>query len=99
LRGARSATTVLDVAVVLMVVQYILMFVSVFVLRRREPDRPRPYRTWCYPWTTITGLLIAVAFLAGAAAADRVHSAIALAILIAGYPLYLGVARVRRGVA
>jgi APA family basic amino acid/polyamine antiporter len=92
-------TAVLDVAVVLMVVQYILMFVSVFVLRRREPDMPRPYRTWCYPWTTIAGLLIAVAFLAGAAAADRVHSAIALAILIAGYPLYLGVARVRRGVA
>lgn len=87
--------TVLKVAVVLMVVQYILMFVSVFVLRLREPETPRPYRTWAYPWTTIAALAIAVAFLAGAAAADPVHSAIALAILIVSYPLYRGVAALR----
>ncbi len=28
-------------------------YISVFVLRRREPDLPRPYRAWGYPWTTL----------------------------------------------
>lgn len=87
---------VLKVAVVLMVVQYVLMFVSVFVLRRREPDTPRPYRGWAYPWTTLAGLLIGIAFLVGAAAADPLHSWIALAILVASYPLYRGVLMLRR---
>jgi uncharacterized membrane protein HdeD (DUF308 family) len=42
--------------------------------------------------TTIAGLLIGIAFLAGAAAADPAHSAVALAILVGSYPLYRGVA-------
>ena len=39
------------------VANYTLSFISVFVLRRREPDRPRPYRVWGYPWTTAMALL------------------------------------------
>lgn len=86
---------VLKVAATLMVVQYSLMFVSVFVLRRREPDTPRPYRGWGYPWTTATGLAISLALLAGVAAADPLHSWVALAILVVSYPLYRGVAALR----
>lgn len=82
---------VLKVAATLMVVQYSLMFVSVFVLRRREPELPRPYRAWGYPWTTGAGLAISVAFLVGVAAADPKHSWIALALLLASYPLFRGV--------
>jgi APA family basic amino acid/polyamine antiporter len=84
-------TSVLQVAATLMVVQYSLMFVSVVVLRRREPGQPRPYRAWGYPWTTTIGLLISLAFLAGVAMADPLHSWIALAILVVSYPLYRGV--------
>lgn len=90
-----SFNSVLQVAASLMVVQYALMFVSVFVLRRREPDTPRPYRSWAYPWSTVAGLLVSLAFLAGVAAADPLHSSIALAILIVSYPLYRGVAALR----
>jgi len=78
----------LQVAVSLMVVQYASMFVSVFVLRRREPDAPRPYRSWGYPWTTAVGLLVSFAFLCGVALADIRHSLIALLLLIVSYPLY-----------
>ena len=52
------------------VANYTLSFISVFVLRRREPDRPRPYRAWGYPWTTGLALAGSVAFLAGAVASD-----------------------------
>ena len=48
------------------VVNYILSFVSLFVLRRREPDKPRPYRAWGYPVTPALALIGSVLFLAGA---------------------------------
>ncbi len=31
----------------------LLAVVGVIVLRVREPDRPRPWRTWGYPWTPL----------------------------------------------
>ncbi len=31
----------------------LLAVLGVIVLRRREPDLPRPYRTWGYPWTPL----------------------------------------------
>jgi APA family basic amino acid/polyamine antiporter len=89
---------VIAVTTVLVVVIYLMMFVSVFVLRRREPDVPRPYRAWGHPWTTALGFAIGVAFLVGVAVADPVHSAVGLAILVASYPLYRGVSVLRRRV-
>ncbi len=41
----------------------ILTFAAVFVLRRKAPDLPRPYRTWGYPYTLILVLLIEAMFL------------------------------------
>src|SRR5215203_4228513 len=48
----------------LFVASYALSFASVFVLRRREPHTPRPYRAWGHPWTTAAVLLGSLAFLA-----------------------------------
>ncbi len=31
----------------------LLAVVGVIILRRREPDLPRPYRVWGYPWTPL----------------------------------------------
>jgi len=71
------------------VINYAVTFVSVFVLRRREPDAPRPYRAWGYPWTTGFALAGSVAFLAGAVAGDTANSLFALALLAASYPAFL----------
>ena len=38
------------------VANYTMSFISVFVLRRREPELERPYRAWGYPWTTALAL-------------------------------------------
>lgn len=35
-----------------------LTVAGVFVLRRREPDIPRPYRTWGYPWPPLIFLAV-----------------------------------------
>jgi APA family basic amino acid/polyamine antiporter len=74
------------------VANYVLSFISVFVLRKREPERERPYRTWGYPWTTGVALVGSVLFLAGAIASDIVSgtmaSIYALLLLAISYPLF-----------
>lgn len=70
------------------VANYVVCFAAVFVLRRREPETPRPYRAWGYPWTTGLALLGSLAFLAGAAAADPRNSLLALGVLAASWPVY-----------
>jgi APA family basic amino acid/polyamine antiporter len=71
------------------VANYALSFTSVFVLRRREPDTPRPFRVPGYPVTAGVALLGSVAFLIAAVASDRANSLIALALLGASLPVYL----------
>jgi len=82
--------TVLGVVALLLAVNYLLMFVSLIVLRRREPDTPRPYRAWGYPFTTWAAIVIGLVFIVGVAFGDPRNSALALAILLVSYPLYRG---------
>lgn len=70
------------------VANYILSFISLFVLRFREPDKPRPYRAWGYPVTPGLALIGSLLFLAGAVYADRVNSLYALLLLAASYPVF-----------
>ncbi len=75
---------------------YALSFISVFVLRYREPDRPRPYRAWGYPWTTGISLLGSVLFLMAAIWSDTRNSVYALLLLAASYPVFLMTKRLVR---
>jgi APA family basic amino acid/polyamine antiporter len=84
----RTFERVITVLAFFFVANYTLSFISVFVLRRREPDRPRPYRAWGYPWTTALALVGSIAFLIGAIASDTTNSLIALGVLLASYPVY-----------
>ncbi len=74
------------------VANYTMSFVSLFVLRWREPEAARPYRAWGYPWTTALALLGSVAFLVGAIATDIAgdtrDSLYALLMLAASYPAF-----------
>jgi basic amino acid/polyamine antiporter, APA family len=81
--------TVLAALAFFFVANYTMAYISVIVLRYREPDLPRPYRAWGYPWTTLLVLLGSIAFLIGAAITDKKNSLWSLAVLAASYPLYL----------
>jgi APA family basic amino acid/polyamine antiporter len=74
------------------VANYTMTFTSLFVLRRREPHAPRPFRAWGYPWTVAVALAVSVLFLCGAVAVDLTgesrDSLYALALLVASYPAY-----------
>jgi APA family basic amino acid/polyamine antiporter len=84
----RTFENVITVLAFFFVANYTLSFLSVFVLRRREPDAPRPFRVPGYPWTTCAALFGSVAFLIGAAAADTRNSLYALLVLAASYPVF-----------
>lgn len=84
----RTFEKVITVLAFFFIANYTLSFISLFLLRRREPERPRPYRAWGYPWTTALALLGSVAFLAGAIAGDTRNSLFALLLLSASYPLF-----------
>ena len=78
------------------VANYTISFLTLFVLRRKEPQAARPYRAWGYPYTTGLVLLGSVAFLIGGVIADlkdtsapRHYSIYALALLVLSYPAYL----------
>jgi len=72
------------------VINYIADLISIFVLRRREPNRERPYRVPGYPWTTAVTLLIYVAFLVSICAADKRNSLYALLLLALSHPVFRG---------
>lgn len=72
----------------MMVLSYVLTVVALFVLRRKLPDRDRPYRCTGYPW--LPGLYVA---LGGAWALnalwERPMEALAgITIVLAGVPFY-----------
>lgn len=79
---------VITIVAFFFVANYTLSFISLFVLRRREPDRPRPYRAWGHPWTTGLALVGSLVFLAGAVASDTENTLYALLLLAASYPVF-----------
>jgi len=70
------------------VASYSGAFLSLLVIRRREPDLPRPFKVWGYPWTTVAVLLLSLAFLGGMVASAPRVSLIALVVLGASYPVF-----------
>jgi APA family basic amino acid/polyamine antiporter len=85
----RSFEQVLAALAFFFVANYAMAYISLIVLRWREPDLSRPYRAWGYPWTTGIVLLGSIAFLVGAVISDQRHSLFALAILAASVPIFL----------
>jgi basic amino acid/polyamine antiporter, APA family len=83
-----SFNRVLAVTAFLFVSKYLLSYLSVFVLRRREPNTPRPYLAFGHPWTTGAAMIGSLLFLAGVIAADARNTLYGCGVLIASYPIY-----------
>ena len=87
--------TVLALCAFFFVASYSLSFLSVFALRRKEPDTPRPYRVPGYPYTTGLVLVASLAFLVGSAVTDWSNTWKSLVLLAASYPIYRLIIRPR----
>jgi APA family basic amino acid/polyamine antiporter len=67
---------------------YGLVTASVYGLRRREPDLPRPYRTWGYPWVPAVFVVGALALTINLWWQSPIRSSIGLAIILLGLVFY-----------
>jgi APA family basic amino acid/polyamine antiporter len=83
-----SFGSVLALAAFFYVLQYGVSFASLFILRFREPDLPRPYRAPGYPFIPALVLLSAIAFIAGSFIGDRANSLRSVLVIVASYPVY-----------
>jgi basic amino acid/polyamine antiporter, APA family len=70
---------------------YLLAVVSVFVLRYKMPDLPRPYRTWGYPFTPLLYVAGAVLLLSNMLLSheSRGQSVAGLGLILVGLPAYM----------
>ena len=68
---------------------YTLSVAAVFLLRRTQPHRARPYRMWGYPYTLWAFVLVSIWFIANAFVTQLVPSLMALVIIVSGIPAYL----------
>lgn len=66
----------------------ILLILSLFKLRRREPDVPRPFRAWGYPFAPALMLVFAILLFFGYIFSNPFPSLYALTLLAASYPIY-----------
>ncbi|MBI4477663.1 MAG: amino acid permease [Acidobacteria bacterium] len=60
---------------------------SLFVLRARHPDEPRPFRAWGYPVAPALFIMVSVAMLANAIWRSPGESLAGLAVIAGGLPL------------
>ena len=70
------------------VVITILLIVSLFILRRSEPNTRRPFRAWAYPFAPLLMLVLAVLLFFGYIVSNPYPSLYALILLTLSYPLY-----------
>jgi basic amino acid/polyamine antiporter, APA family len=77
--------TLIAIGSVIIVAIYVSGFASQMVLRWREPQLARPYKTWWYPWTTLCALVASFGFLIAAVIGDLTHSLFTVVLVVASY--------------
>ena len=77
----------------------LILFAAYFKLRRSEPNLNRPFRAWGYPWLPLLVTAISAGLLATFVIADPLSSAIALVLILLGWPLFGWTLRRRLDVA
>lgn len=61
---------------------------AVFTLRKKYPDKPRPYRVWGYPYVPVIFITASIGILINTIIEKPVESLAGLAITISGFPVY-----------
>lgn len=67
---------------------YALGAFGVFVLRKKMPDAPRPYKTWGYPFTPAIFIIFSIAFLINTVVANTQNAKMGLVLIFSGVPIY-----------
>jgi basic amino acid/polyamine antiporter, APA family len=68
---------------------YLLGAFGVFVLRKKMPDVPRPYKVWGYPYTPAIFVIFALFYLVNCLVSDIQNSMMGLVLILIGLPIYI----------
>ena len=85
-----------DLAIFAFWLFYGMVTASVFIFRRREPNAPRPYRTWGYPVVPAIFVLVTIYLIGFTLINAPFLSFIGLVIILAGLPVYFYFSRKNR---
>lgn len=96
LLALRRFPSILDFTTFGIVVATTLDTLALFALRRRQPDRLRPYRAWGYPWVPALYLAANVAIAVAMVRGRPAESLACLAVMAAALPFYWAFGRLRR---
>ena len=77
-----------DLAIFAFWLFYGMVTAAVFVFRRREPDAPRPYRTWGYPVVPALFVLVTIYLIVFTIKNAPLQSLFGLLIIALGLPVY-----------
>lgn len=69
---------------------YMMATATVFILRRREPDHPRPFKVPFYPWTPLLFCAASLILLVSMLVETPVESVAGLGLIAAGIPFFYG---------
>jgi APA family basic amino acid/polyamine antiporter len=82
-------TQLLEYIVAADLVFYVLLVMAVTVLRRKNPEIPRPYHAWGYPLVPIVSITLATLLIADLAILAPATCGIGFAIVLSGFPAFL----------
>jgi APA family basic amino acid/polyamine antiporter len=75
-------------ATIMMTVVTGFAFASLIRLRKTQPDFPRPYKSFGYPFTTYLALIVTIALFVAFAISDVLSFLIMIGITVLSYPAY-----------
>jgi len=76
---------------------YMIAASTVFVLRRKEPNAPRPYKTWGYPVVPAVFVIVAAVLLYFTFTENLRNSIWGMVLILSGIPFFVYFARKRGG--
>lgn len=83
----------LDMISFVVVVFYMLTIIGIFILRKKRPDAPRPYKAFGYPFLPIIYIIMGIAFCVLLIIYKPEYTWPGLIIVLLGIPVYFMVAR------
>ena len=82
-----------DMIIFAVFIYYGATTLGVFILRKKMPDAPRPYKVWGYPVVPAIVILFSAALFFNTIYARPREAAIGMALMLAGIPIYLWLSR------
>lgn len=86
-----------NLVVFTMYIFFVMCMVGVLILRRREPELPRPYKVPLYPVVPALGILGGIYILYATLTTDTLNALYGIAVTVLGIPVYYWLARRRAG--